>query len=1305
MRSWLLALAGVLLALPAFAQDSRDLSRDKTLYVVGYAHLDTQWRWDYPTTIQHYIPATLRQNFALFEKYPQYVFNFTGSIRYEMMEEYYPKEFARLAKYVESGQWRVVGSSVDEGDANVPSPESMIRQILYGNEYFRDTFGREGTDFLLPDCFGFPASLPSVFAHCGLAGFATQKLTWGSAVGVPFNLGVWEGPDGESIVAALNPGAYVHRLTSDLSRDPKWVERIELLGESSGVFADYHFYGVGDRGGAPDAESVEWLIRSIESDGPLDVVAAPSDQIFNDLTDEQRARLPRYQGDLLLTEHSAGTLTSQTAMKRWNRKNELLADAAERFSTFASWRGVSRYPYEELRRGWMRVLASQMHDILPGTSIPSAYDYSWNDEILGLNTFADVLTRSVGGIARTLDTNTVGRPVVVTNPLAFEREDPVEVTLTYETPPTAVRVFGPDDEEVPSQIVARSSDSLTVVFIARVPGVSTTVFDIRRAETPFDDRGVTVTARSLENEKLRVELDDAGNVVRIYDKANEKEALAAPVSLVLIDDAPAQWPAWNMDWKDLKAEPRTRVGGPARIRVLESGPVRGVVEIVREADGSRFTERLRLHRGAAGGRLEYDTEIDWHTAGSCLKVHIPLAHGAPEATYDLGLGTIRRANNDPKKYEVPSHQWFDVSADDRSYGVAVLDDSRFGSDKPADNVVRLTLVRTPVCNSYGDQATQDFGVHEVLYALAPHAGDWRRGNVPRHAARLNQPLRAFEVSRHPGSTRRENFFGIDSPHVLAMAIKRAQKSDEIVIRLRETHGLRTRTNVTFPAVVKSVRELDGQERRRSSDAKRKLVGNRVELEFTPYQVRTIAVRLAPEARGRAPVGRPLRLSFDHDAVSQNGYGDGAFDAAGRAIPAEMLPSRLRSGDVLFRLGLQDADQKNCVVARGQSISVPAGTSRVELLVGSNADDRRATFTAGDRKTTHLIPSWTDFVGLWDRRIWEGETMLGLEPGFIKRTPVAWFATHRHLADGSDDPYRFSYLFRVGIDIPEGVRSFELPNDPAVHVFAATAVSSGNHDARPTAPLYDTLDYARSVSPPYIAGAGDLGRGILETGWLIGSAEIELATSTDGAAIHFTTDGSDPTRESPKYTTPITVTAPSVLRARAYKDGMPESRALVQEFRAAQLRPADLPLDTARSPGVAFDYYEIESQRRLPAFDTLTPTASGFADTFDIGPRQRDDDFAFRFRGYFRAPRDGVYLFAISSDDGSRLEIGGRVVVDHDGLHGASERRGAIPLAAGWHAIEVGQFERGGDEALDVWVEGPAQPRHAIAKDELGRPGE
>ena len=247
----LLAL-GVLTASAARAQSPTPATatdgKDRRLYVVGYSHLDTQWRWTYPMVIRDFIANTTRENFKLLEKYPDYVFNFTGSRRYEFMKEYYPEDYARVKKYVAEGRWFPAGSSVDEGDAIIPSLESYQRHFLYGNRFFDREFGVHSQEFMLPDCFGFPAALPTILHHGGIKGFSTQKLPWGSAVGIPFSVGVWTGPDGSDMLAALNPLSYTGHVAEDLSKSRKWLDRINVTGDKSGAYVDYHYFGTGDRG-------------------------------------------------------------------------------------------------------------------------------------------------------------------------------------------------------------------------------------------------------------------------------------------------------------------------------------------------------------------------------------------------------------------------------------------------------------------------------------------------------------------------------------------------------------------------------------------------------------------------------------------------------------------------------------------------------------------------------------------------------------------------------------------------------------------------------------------------------------------------------------------------------------------------------------------------------------------------------------------------------------------------------------------------------------------------------------------------
>ena len=1075
-----------------------DLTKQPTLYVVGYAHLDTQWRWEYPTTISQYILNTMRDNFALFEKYPHYVFNFSGANRYRMMKEYFPADYEKVKKYVAAGRWFPAGSSMEENDVNSPTAESIIRQVLYGKQYFRREFGKTSAEYMLPDCFGFPASLPSILAHAGIKGFSTQKLAWGSSapaggpnspektpLGTPFNVGIWEGPDGKSVIAALNPGDYSAPIATDLSVSPDapgprredWPARVQLDGAVSGLFADYHYYGTGDVGGAPTEASVKLLESTVTKAGgaPLHVVSATADQMFLDIKPSQTARLPRYKGEMELTNHSAGSLTSEAYLKRWNRKNELLADAAEKSSVAAELLGGRPYPLDRLNKAWTLVMGGQFHDITPGTATPKSYEFSWNDEVLAMNQFAGVMASATEAVASGMDTQAKGAAMVVYNPLNVAREDVVEAAVGFPGgTPKAVRVIGPDGKEVPAQL-----SNGKVLFVAKAPSVGYAVYDVEPAETAAAGATLKVTESSLENARYRVTIDQNGDIAGIFDKAVKKDLLLTPARLEIKTDKPVQWPAWNMDWEDQSRAPRAYVGGPAQIRIVENGPVRVAVEVSRETAGSKFVQTIRLSSGDAGNRVEIGNVIDWNTKESHLKAVFPLTATNPVATYNWDIGAIERGTDNPKKFEVASHQWIDLTDRSGAYGATVLTDCKNGSDKPDDNTLRLTLIRTPgTRGSYDDQGTQDLGHHEFVYGLAGHVGDWRKGQTDWQAYRLNQPLIAFEVSKHAGALGKTySLVSVSHNRVRVLALKKAEQSDEVIVRLVELDGKPAPdVQIAFAVPITAAREVTGAEEPIGAAT---VTGGKLVTSFTAFQPRTFAVKLggAP-ANVEAVHSQPVKLSYDLAAASNDDTRSaGGFASDGRALPAEMLPAELAFSGVKFNLAPARTGNPNAVVAKGQTIQLPAGKfNRVYLLAASADGDQKATFRVGEKAVDATIQEWGGFIGQWDNRIWKSREvpiparggasagtrtdpygeMVGLKPGFIKRAEVAWFASHRHTADGANEPYAYSYLFAYPLDVPAGATTLTLPDNEKIRILAISVAEEGA-TAKPVQPLYDTLE--------------------------------------------------------------------------------------------------------------------------------------------------------------------------------------------------------------------------------------------------------
>lgn len=1139
-----------------------DITKQPTLYVVPYAHLDTQWRWELPQAISEYLLKTMRVNFYYIDKYPHYVFNWSGSNRYRLMKEYFPSDYAKLKEYVAKGNWYPAGSSVEEGDVNLPSAESIIRQVLYGNTYYRNEFGKASAEYMLPDCFGFPASLPTILAHAGVKGFSTQKLTWSSATtaggpdspektpeGIPFNVGIWEGPDGETILAAFDPGSYGSRVRSDLSKPPQqpsaapntrrwprendWASRIDINGKASGVFADYHYVGTGDIGGAVDEESVRLLEATVTQgeavipqpgfksgdlagpapegtpvrmgDGPVRVVSSAADQMFLDIKPEMQSKMPTYKGDLELINHSAGSLTSQAYHKRWNRKNEILADAAEKASVAAAWMGGRAYPQQRLNDAWTLVMSGQFHDTGAGTATARSYEFAQNDDVIALNQFADVLTSATQSVASALDTQGSGIPIVVYNSLNIAREDVVEADVAFPgEAPKAVRVFGPDGHEVPSQL-----ENGKVLFLAKAPSVGYAVYDVRRAQAPAPAAELKVSGTTLENARYKVSIGADGDVTSILDKSLNKDLLSAPMRLAISNDAPKQWPAWNMDFDQEQAAPRSNVGGAAKIRVVETGPARVAVEVSREGEGSKFVQTVRLSAGDAGDRVEFGESIDWKTLSANLKVVFPLSAANKMATYNWEIGTLQRPSAFDRQFEVATHHWIDQTDESGSYGTTILTDVKDGSDKRDEHTIRLTLVRSPgeasqMKGAYTDQLNQDWGHHEILFGIAGHAGDWRESMTDWQAYRLSTPLVAFETGKHAGTLGRNfSLLTIDDPHIRVLALKKSELSDETIVRLVEMDGKPApQVHVKLAGPVTAAREVNGQELPIGSAT---IEDGALATSFKAYQPRTFALQLgAPPARLNRIESQPVALKYDLAAASNDDTKSvGGFDREGDALPAEMLPSQLNVDGVDFKLAPEGTGKLNAVIAKGQAIDLPEGNfNKIYVLAASAEGDQQTEFKVGGHPVKLTIEDWGGFIGQWDTRLWkpnpdtvtEGgrgvpqhqvplrkdwavsanhatwdltntgspdwapsypKDYLGMRAGYIKPATLAWYASHHHTPEGLNEPYQYSYLFVYALDFPAHAKTLTLPANDKVRILAIS-VAREEANVRPAQPLYDTL---------------------------------------------------------------------------------------------------------------------------------------------------------------------------------------------------------------------------------------------------------
>lgn len=1059
-----IALYGLLSLALAIPNPTSGQADQKTLFFISNSHLDTQWNWDVKTTINEYVRNTMEQNFTRLDKYPNLTFNFEGAIRYMWMKEYYPEQYAKLKTYVQNGRWHISGCAVDANDVMVSSAESIMRNWLYANQFFKKEFGvRGGYDVMLPDCFGFSYALPSLARHCGFKGFHTAKLAWGSAEYdqlPPF--GIWQGVDGSQIYAVYKPGAYDNheQYNKNMANDSEMAAITANNYNKYGVAAEIRYVGPrSDRGGALQDNASSsgentpyWLNLSAQTNGAVKVRIATPDEIFDYLDKNKNQKYHVKDGELPMRSHGVGSYTSRTMLKLWNRRNELLADATEKSASLAQWLGVQAYPQKAINDAWVRNLWQAHHDGITGTSIPNAYLYSMNDYVLVNKTLANLLKTTTGNIVRAMDTQTEGMPVVVYNPLSFQRTDIVEARLTMPAKPEGLRVFDKDGKEVLSQISSYDEKTGEVVFLfaATVPSLGYAVYDVRFGEASQLTSSLQMNRRSrqLSNGNYRLTLSETGDPSQLIDLANNRQVLSAS-QLQMIYDHEDTWPSWEISYTDILRTP-TAVNENVNITKAEDGPLRKSFRVVKEKDGSQFVQYIRMN--ALDNRIDIVSEVDWQSHERMLKANFQMAFNNPKATYDISLGTIERGNRTADCYEVQGHQWADMSTIDGSYGLSILNDCKYGWDKPTDSSLRLTLIHTPSTgNSYTYQANQDLGVNLFTYSLFPHQGKWSE-LTQKAASQLNQPLVAVAAPKHEGALGKEvEFLSVSTDQVAVKAVKKAEESNKLIVRVYEWAGQQhDKVTLTFPTRVLSAREVNGLEEPVGSAT---TSNKTLTFSISKYQPKTFAVTLAA---AKTPTDEQtddaVSLPYNVDMMSYDSKKNDALRSAPYAYPAELVPDVVTADGISFVMGNRSDGQNNAVRCSGQTIDLPAAGRKLYLLAASTEPTGTVgEFVVGDQTYQFEVPYYGGTLGQLDSP-YNGGT-------HYRKQDVALTTTHsHHISGNSDEQYRFLYIYRFAITLPEGASQLKLPYNSNLMVYAATVSDTQADDIQPLTTLQTNIDY-------------------------------------------------------------------------------------------------------------------------------------------------------------------------------------------------------------------------------------------------------
>ena len=608
---------------------------------------------------------------------------------------------------------------------------------------------------------------------------------------------------------------------------------------------------------------------------------------------------------------------------------------------------------------------------------------------------------------------------------------------------------------LPSQIISSRGNKVTIIFLAKLPSAGFKVFDIQEAQGVQNPSELSAVDQILENKYFKVKIDANGDIASIYDKKASREVLSKPATLDFQAEAPTQWPAWNMDWKDRKNPPFDFMNKDVTMKIVENGPVRVAIEVKKKGQNSEITQIISLSAGEAGKIVEVRNKIDWQSKGVSLKAAFPTTVTNEMATYSLNTAAVQRTTNNEVKFEVPGRQWIDITDRPNNYGVSILEDCKYGSDKPDNNTLRLTLMYTPKPTSYVYQGTQDWGIHDVKYGIYPHVGDWVYAGTPWMGHFLNNPPIAFETSKHDGPSGREiSMISLNTCQVDVMAVKKAEESDHIIVRFNELYGKQTGNVVaTFPGRITDAYEVNGQEKR-IGDA----VINNGSLTFgmSRFAIRSFAVKLAdaPQKLSK-PSQQAVALEYTGDAFSfDTKRSDGNF-AENLTLPAELMPAEVTSEDIIFKTGNTSDNQKNMLSAQGQRINLPRGRFNKLYILADATEDTQGVFRIGNKTLTIPVQAWSGYVGQhYGRELYfNNMKVASMTNAFTKRDNIAWFASHRHTPD-ANDTYKYSYLYKYEISLPEGTRSVRLPDNPRIRIFAITVANTQKDDLIPLQPLYD-----------------------------------------------------------------------------------------------------------------------------------------------------------------------------------------------------------------------------------------------------------
>lgn len=817
---------------------------EAVMYCVGHTHIDVAWLWTLAVTEDKAV-RSFSTVLDLMEQYPEYIFMSSQPQLYKYVKKNAPEVYERIKERVAEGRWEPEGGMFVEADCNIASGEALVRQFMYGQRFFKEEFEKDNSILWLPDVFGYSAALPQIMRKCGLPYFMTTKISWNEFNKMPYDTFEWEGIDGSRVLTHFVPtrdykkgaveGGFEteHFTTYNGDINPSQVKggwtRYSQKHLNKEVL---NSFGYGDGGGGATAEMLENQ-RRLEKGipGMPRTKMSTAKDFFTNLEKQVKDHkyLPSWVGELYL-EYHRGTYTSMARNKKYNRRAEFAYQNAELFSMMEHTLAGGSYPQTEFEEAWEVILRNQFHDILPGSSIKEVYEDSKEEyeKILGEN--HTLVANTLGHLTEKI--NAPKHSLVVYNPNGLDADEIVSFTLPSEAL-SHIAVYD-NGQMIPSQKTAKGE----IIFKAdAVPSKGYKTFYLEEENTDESSQ-MTADTSHLENKFFDIRLNEKGQFISVFDKRANREVLkkgeAANV-IMTYEDRPHNYDAWDLN--NYYVEKSWEVDNVASIEVIENGPVRACLKIERSYLDSTIVQFIYIYQEIP--RIDIKHEIDWKEHQIFMKALFPVDIHTNEASFDIQYGNVTRQTHhntswDFAKFEVCVHKWLDVSED--GYGVSMLNDCKYGCSVH-DGVIGLSMLKS--ARYPNPDADKEF--HEFTYSFYPHQGGFRQAGTIKQAYQLNNPLTAV-LKDNEGGTLKDCYSYVSSnqDNVIVEVVKKAEKEEDLIVRLYECHNRRTETILTFGGEIVEANECDMMEQDGISID---YSGNEIRFEIKPYEIKTFKIKL------------------------------------------------------------------------------------------------------------------------------------------------------------------------------------------------------------------------------------------------------------------------------------------------------------------------------------------------------------------------------------------------------------------------------------------------------------------------------